>query len=214
MSAEPPDLHARIADALSRLAALARAREQHEAMASGLSPLQARALVVLGRPGAVPLRVGDVAERAMVSYGTISAAITSLEEKGFVEKHVDPDEHRAVLVRLTRRGRSIARRADGWGAELFEAVVGELELPEASALLGVLLKLIAAFERRGDVALARLCLTCRHFQAGGGDAEQPHFCRLLERAIGGPDLRVDCPEHEPAAATDAARAWRALDPLA
>ncbi len=191
---DQPPLHDKIAQALERLSALARAREQQAALAETLSPLQARALVVLARRGS--LRVGEVARELMVTDGTVSAALSTLEQKGLVTKFQDPDEHRATRIDLTRRGRAAAHRASGWAPETLLPAVTELPAEESGALLATLLKLILSLERSGAIAAARMCVSCRHFVPGGGDRARPHFCRLLGTAIGATDLRVDCAEHE------------------
>jgi len=189
-------LHIRIADALARLGSLSRWHENQEALAEHLSPLQARALVLVQRRRGI--RVGALAKELLVTYGTLSAAVSSLEEKGLIAKYVDPDEHRAVNLEVTRKGAAMARRAEAWAGELLAPPVDDLAPDEAAALLASLLKLIRAFERRGTIAAARMCLSCRYFVPHGGRGARPHFCRLLEEPIGEADLRVDCPEHEPA----------------
>jgi len=215
MSAERPEqpeqLHTRIADALARLGSLARQREQTESTAETVSPLQARALVLLMRRG--DLRVGEVAKELMVTYGTVSVALTTLEEKDLVRKFQDPDEHRAVRIELTRSGKAMARRAAGWTAEALEPAIAALRKDESAALLGTLLKLILSLEREGVIGQARMCVSCVHFVPNGGNRTRPHFCRLLDAAIGSAELRVDCAEHERAPATQLAAAARELRPL-
>lgn len=184
----------RIADALLRLATLLRAADQARSAADTLSPLQARALAALLRRG--EFRVGAIAEELMVTPGTMSVALTALEQKGLVTRGRDPHEHRARTVTLTRKGRSLARRATGWAPAVLEPGLRALPRAEAETLLTTLLKLILGLERAGVIARSRICVTCRHFEPHGGDAERPHYCRLLRAPIAGPDLRVDCPDHE------------------
>lgn len=187
----------RIADAILRIATLTRAQETLQGQTEGLSPLQARALVAPRRRR--ELRVGALAKELCVTTGTLSAAVTTLEAKGLIIKRADPVEHRAVKLALTRRGAAAARRAEGWAGALLAEPVGELPAETSADLLAGLLELLRAFERRGAIAATRMCLTCRHFERDGGQGERPHYCHLLEAAIGAADLRVDCPEHEPGA---------------
>lgn len=189
-------LHTRIADGLARLGALARFHENQKSQAEGLSPLQARALVVLQRRRGI--RLGDLARELLVTYGTLSPAVSSLEEKALVTKYVDPEEHRAVNLELTRKGAAAARRVEGWASELLAPPVADLDADEAATLLASLLKLIRAFERRGTITAARMCFTCRYFDPKGGKGARPYFCNLLEEPIGEANLRIDCSEHEPA----------------
>ena len=199
-------IQARLADALARLALLSRSGEQRAADSEALSSLQARVLAVLERrPG---LRVGELAEELLVSYGTVSAAISTLEEKGLVAKYVDPDEHRAVIVEATRRGSAAAKRALAAAGELLAPAVEELPDDEAAVLLASLIKLLRALERRGAISPARMCVSCRWFEPGGGDGAKPHYCHLLEAAIGRGELRVHCTDHERAAPEREEELWR------
>ena len=189
-------LHTRIADALARLGALTRHHENQQSQAEGLSPLQARALVILRRRARI--RLGELAKELLVTEGTLSSAVSSLEEKGLVIKRADPDEHRAVNLELTRKGSAAARRAEGRAGEQVAPAVADLSDEEAAGLFALLLKLIRAFERRGAIAAARMCFTCRYFDPQGGSGARPYYCNLLEEPIGERDLRVECPDHEPA----------------
>ena len=201
-------LHSRIADALARLGSLARSKEQSESTSETLSPLQSRALVVLHRLG--DLRVGQIAKELMVTYGTVSVALTALEQKSLVNKFQDPDEHRAVRLELTRSGRRIAQKAAGWTAEALQPAIAALRPNESATLLATLLKLILSLEREGVIGEARMCISCKYFVADGGSKQRPHFCNLLDVAIGEHDLRVDCPEHERAPESRLAANARAL----
>lgn len=207
-----PPIHARIADALARLGALARAQEQAGSTGEDLSPLQSRALVALLRR--TSLRVGELAEELLVTYGTVSVALSTLDDKGLVTKFRDPDEHRAVRVELTRRGRGLAKRASEWTATGLRPGLDELDARETGPLLATLLKLILALERQGVIAAARMCVSCEHFVPDGGRGDRPHYCRLLDQPIGAADLRVDCPEHERAADDRLADVARSFDSTA
>ncbi len=191
-------VHTRIADALARVGSLVRYQENQRTLAEGLSPLQARALIVIRRRKGI--RVGALAKELLVTYGTLSAAVSSLEEKALVTKYVDPEEHRAVNLELTRKGAALARRAEGWAGELLAAPVADMGQDETGTLLASLLELIRAFERQGAIAEARMCFTCRYFDPEGGRGARPHYCNLLEEPIGNADLQIDCPDHEPASA--------------
>src|SRR5690606_31978145 len=139
---------------------------------------------------------GAGAEELMVTSGTVSVALSALEQKRLVVRTRDPKEHRAAVVGLTRKGRAVARRASRWALDVLAPGLRALPAAEAEALLATLLRMILALERAGVIARSRICVTCRHFVPNGGDAQRPHWCRLLAAPIGGPDLRTDCPEHE------------------
>lgn len=56
-------------------------------------------------------RMGVLAERCTLSFSRLSRVIAEIEASGYVERHADPDDGRAVLVRLTDAGRQLTERA-------------------------------------------------------------------------------------------------------
>jgi len=203
------DLHHRIAAGLSRVGLVLRHRTQAVAGAHGLTPLQAQALGVL-RGRAAGLRVGELARELAVTDATTSDAVSALAGKKLVHKAGDPDEHRAVRLVLTAAGRRVAEETSVWPDFLRESVA-TLPSGEAVAFLRVLIGLIRDLERRGDIPLTRMCVSCRFF---GPDrhpgAARPHHCDFIDAPIGGVDVRIDCLDFEAAPAVDRERGWAAL----
>lgn len=56
-------------------------------------------------------RMGVLAERCTLSFSRLSRVIAEIEASGYVERQADPDDGRAVLVRLTDAGRQLTERA-------------------------------------------------------------------------------------------------------
>ncbi|OUC94586.1 MarR family transcriptional regulator [Streptosporangium minutum] len=59
--------------------------------------------------GGGPMRLTDLAKTEQVSQPGITQLVTRLERDGLVERHPDPSDGRAVLVRITEAGRRIGR---------------------------------------------------------------------------------------------------------
>lgn len=74
---------------------------------TGLSGPQLWALTVLDREPALSL--GELAERLFAHPSTVSGIVDRLEERGAVSRERDPADGRGVLLRLTPRGRRLAR---------------------------------------------------------------------------------------------------------
>lgn len=197
-AAQPDSLQRRIADALARIQVVTSAAGRKSSGEEGMSPLQSLLLRTLSSRGG--MRIGGLASALRVTAGTVSVAVDAMEDKGHVRRGPDPDEHRAVLVSLTPRGkRAASRLGDSAGARL-TAVVDAVGDERAGEILESLLTVIDAAEREGLIDPTRMCIACRHFapwQARGEDGARPHRCGLLERDIGPVDLRVDCPEFDP-----------------
>lgn len=184
------DLHRRLATALERVSTALRGDVNAAAREEGLSALQLRALQELvQRPDR---RLGELARVLHVTPGTLSAAVTTLEEKGLALKAADPEEHRAVLLKPSRAGRALVKRARTWPDESLVPATDALGERETGEVLEGLLRLIQALEASGVLRETRMCLHCEHFQAWAGSGDRPHRCGLLESSIGGGELQVDC----------------------
>lgn len=95
------------------------------------------------------LRLGDLSRRMMVTNGNITGLIDRLVEEGLVVREADPDDRRAITVRLTRAGstmfRMMASAHEAWIHELFgglrpkalERLLDDLQGLKLSAMAGL-----------------------------------------------------------------------------
>lgn len=82
--------------------------ERAEVSCCGLTVAQSATLNTLLSAG--PLRLGALGRRLGITASTLTRNIDRLEEAGLVEREVDPEDARAMRVRLTRSGRAAAGR--------------------------------------------------------------------------------------------------------
>ncbi|MGE3618832.1 MAG: MarR family winged helix-turn-helix transcriptional regulator [Acidimicrobiia bacterium] len=194
MSADrPADLAGKVAAALDRLAHARRAERQAVATRHGLTPLQADLLAVLrGGPPPEPL-VGALAAEVGVTQPTVTDSLRALEGKGLVRRRPDPRDGRRATVELTVAGTHLAAELADTPDAVVEAVRG-LDRAQQEAALEALLALIARLVDVGAITVARTCATCRFHRFERG----VHRCTLLDVELPPAELRVDCPEHQPA----------------
>jgi DNA-binding MarR family transcriptional regulator len=81
-----------------------------ELNAAGFGDLRVPHMAVLQFPGPDRVRPGVLAERAGMSKQAMNQLLRSLEKLGYVARSDAPDEGRARIVRLTRRGRAAYAR--------------------------------------------------------------------------------------------------------
>ena len=113
--------------------ALARARWTFEAQFDarirrrGFTDFRASDVEVIARaPLAEGTRLTDLAARAPVSKQALGKLVASLERRGYVERHPDPEDGRAQRIVLSARGRAFLEAA--------RDVVGEVEAEWADVL--------------------------------------------------------------------------------
>jgi DNA-binding MarR family transcriptional regulator len=79
---------------------------------------------VLERTGALaPVRLSDLAQELGVDSSTVSRQVQALEQKGLVEREPDPDDGRAILLRLTRKGRAVRSKMQAAWQETIAGVL-------------------------------------------------------------------------------------------
>jgi DNA-binding MarR family transcriptional regulator len=195
---------------LAKLGLVLRHHAWQERERSGLTPTQAQILALLRARGE-PLTVGDLAAGLGVRSATISDSLSTLVAKGHAVKGPSPRHPRAVAVRLTARGRRAAERAAAW-PDVFLAAVDVLEPAEQGVLLRALSKMIRELQERGEIPVARMCGSCCFFRPDAhDDALRPHHCAFVDAPFGDRELRLDCADHQPLPAAEAAALWAAFD---
>src|SRR5215510_13542592 len=74
--------------------------------AAGFDDLRLPHMAVFQFPGPDGVRPGVLAERAGMSKQAMNQLLRSLEALGYIARSSPPDEGRATIVRLTKRGRA------------------------------------------------------------------------------------------------------------
>jgi DNA-binding MarR family transcriptional regulator len=184
---------AKLLGALDRAGHALDAELRRRARAEGVTPTQARVLLRLSAEPVERRRVGALAAEFDVRQPTVSDAVATLERKGLVIRRQDRRDARVVQLELTARGRRRAERLGGWDVRV-RASLAVLAQDRKEAVLPLLLDLLADLNEEGIIAEARMCTTCRFYRRR---SRARPYCDLLEVPLEPPDLRVDCPEHQP-----------------
>jgi DNA-binding MarR family transcriptional regulator len=166
----------------------------------GLTPVQAQILLYLRNHREHLCRVGQIAREFGLTTATVSDSVSALEAKGLLRREPWSGDARVATLALTDAGVAAAAELDGWATPLREAVAGLAPAQQEKALL-FLIHLIERLQQRGVITVARMCTTCRFFRRNlRRPTHAPYYCALIDRPLAVADLRVDCPEHEPAIA--------------
>ena len=165
---------------------------------AGLSPLQARVVLFLDGQGGSNRRAGRIARSLGVSAPTMTDALAALEAKALVARAAFGEDGRAWQLSLSREGRRMARSLTGW-ADPARKALSRVPAKQRGDPFSFLTAWIGELLADGIVGVARMCVSCRHFERDAHPGtRKPHHCRLLDVALDPRSLRVDCPEHEAA----------------
>ena len=113
---------------------------EKECESTGLTPSQYRILSMID---AAPQRAGRLAERAAVTPPAVSAALDALEDRGLVARERDPQDRRAVALRLTGEGAAALQASERSMARMLDQLVAA---PDRASLMAELLAIGAAME--------------------------------------------------------------------
>lgn len=103
----------------------------------GLSPAARQALGALDGEGA-PLSPGEVAERLLLTPGSVTSLLDTLERRGLVRRSPDPEDRRRVLVSITEAGRRLVDQFVPEAVALQTAVMGALSEQDRARLVRLL----------------------------------------------------------------------------
>ena len=183
----------KIVAALERLSEAFRVLLWNEAKELNLSPIQIQILIFIQHHPSARCKVSHLATEFNMTKPTISDAVRVLEQKGYVQKKIEPDDTRSYLLLLTESGEAIARRTASFGAS-FVGSLSQLSDDQKMVLLESLMEMIHRLQKAGIVSLQRMCFSCRFFE------KRPtgFYCKMLAKPLEKQDLRVDCLEFEAA----------------
>jgi DNA-binding MarR family transcriptional regulator len=143
-------------------------------------------------------RVSQLAREFDLTQATVSDAVASLETKKLIQREQWPEDRRVLTLRLTPDGEKRATTLSHWADPVIEHLE-RFSSEEKETVIRFLIGLIGSLQRSGLITVARMCVTCKFFRQDVHPGEpSPHHCGLLNVPLGAADLRVDCPEHEPA----------------
>ena len=199
---------ATVATGLAKIGLVARHHAWQERRGTSLSPTQGQILAVLR--AREPLTVGELARALGVSSPTVSDSLAALVRKGLARKQPSPRHPRAVAAGLTEAGRGAAERSAAWPDVLLGAV-DSLEPAEQAVFLRALTKMIRELQEQGQIPVQRMCGSCHFFRPHvHDDGERPHHCAFVDAPFGDRELRLECVDHQPLPAPEAAAVWRAF----
>jgi Transcriptional regulators len=142
----------KIDTALSLWVKLARAHDTFAKMTDedirsyGLTTPQFGVLECLGHLG--PMTLGELCRKQLVSGGNMTVVVDNLEKEGLVGRVPSKDDRRAILVRLTAKGKKLFDEIFVKHAKCVSALAGVLTEKEQGDLAFLLKKLGTSLGKR------------------------------------------------------------------
>lgn len=205
-------LQQRIAIGLNKIGLALKSHSWQDAGQHGLTPTQGQILGLLGSKGKSGMRLSAIANELGVTAATASDAVTTLVEKGLVQKSKAIDDGRAIAISLTTQGHTVAAQVADWPDFLLDAV-SELSEIEQEILLRGLIKIIRKMQEQRQISVARMCVNCQFFLPNVySDSDRPHHCNFVDAPFGDRELQLDCPDQIAADVKTAQQNWNLFSP--
>jgi len=202
-----PPITIHLAAGLEKIGLAMKSRTWRREGRAGVGPLQRQVLTLLRAKPNKSAQVSAIAEELVVRLPTASEVVATLERKRLVKRRRSMRDARIVTVELTARGARACTPAVDMPNHI-AAATGALSSAEQIVFLKGLMKVIRTLQERGEITVARMCISCRYFRPNQyDDAAQPHHCDYLDTPFGDQALRLECAEYEPAAVSQARESW-------
>lgn len=151
LRADAQALHA----ALTELVRVYQFRDRDRICCHDISVSQCYALDAVVKDG--PLSLNEVAARLFLDKSTASRIVDALERKGYVERHPNPEDRRALHLEPTLRGRELHRTIEGEIVDQEQRLLTPFEPEVRQAMIGLLGKLARAAASRIDTSGGGCC---------------------------------------------------------
>jgi DNA-binding MarR family transcriptional regulator len=183
----------KIIAALERLSEAFRVLLWKKAKVLGISPIQIQILIFIQFHSNEKCRVSHLAREFCLTKPTVSEAVKSLQQKGFIERQTEPADHRSHTLHLTEAGKTAVARTANFANPMLGSMVN-VPSTEKGILLAQLLGVLGQLQQAGIISMQRMCLSCRFYQRNNDG----HFCQFLSQFLKNQELRLDCTEFKAA----------------
>ncbi len=190
----------KITDSLERISSAIDVFMEERTDELGLNRTQGNVLLFLHHHPEQTGKTSQMAQEMRRTKATISDAVDTLVERGYIERSLSEEDRRVMNLELTEEGCEAAETLAGW-PDVLERYMVDFSPEEKQTVLQFLMSLIEGSLKEGAIPTARMCLTCRFFNEEPEGTDSPYYCDLLEMPLDPETLRVDCDEQEPAVGT-------------
>jgi DNA-binding MarR family transcriptional regulator len=154
-----PDLDCSPMQVIGRLSRASRLLERaikEELATQGVEPWEFDVLATLLRSGPPHvLNAGALSTAAMVSSAALTNRIDQLVERGLVDRVVDPDHRRRVLISLTAAGLTLVNQLIEQHVANERRLLAELPASDRDVLAALLRRLLVSLGDRADSSTER-----------------------------------------------------------
>jgi DNA-binding MarR family transcriptional regulator len=185
------DVSCKVVHALERISESFRVMLWNEGKDVNISPIQVQMLTYIAHFQTSECTVTAMSVYFNMTKATISDALKTLELKELVKRKVNPNDTRSYQIQLTRTGKSMAKKVEGFAQPMLN-VVREIPVDKQAHLLFNSMTVMQGLTDAGILNEQRMCLNCNHYEV----KSKIHLCRAKKQKMQTADLLLECAEFE------------------
>jgi len=186
------NIEEKIAYGMEKLAGVNRVLLWEVAKQEKLSPIQIQFLTFINSHPEGFCTVSNLAKEFDLREATVSEAIKSLQNKGFISKERKKEDRRIFILRLTESGKKLSNKVSVWSDALVEQI-GQFPPDKKEKILLYLMELLKSLRKAGIISVAKMCMTCTNFEKEIHPGSiKPHHCKLTDSPLANAELTIDC----------------------
>lgn len=177
---------------LERLSDVFKSLIWRQAKRHQISPIQIQILLFVSSHDIVLSNVTHLSKEFNVTKPTISDAVKSLYNKGFLEKEYSNSDSRSYSLMLTPEGKTLVSEISTYNKPVKNVLSG-FPKEQQEVFFGMMTQLIFDMKKADVIQVQRTCFGCRFYSK----QSNIQHCSLLEKELQTRDIRLDCAEFEP-----------------
>lgn len=182
-------LEAKLTTGFVNIAVALRAMLWQECLAANISPIQGQILIFCMNHPPQLCRIGSLAREFCLTKPTISDAVKTLERKGLLTKHNDPEDLRSFDLVLTKAGEIIAKQVAGF-PDLLQQLLEDVPETRKAQLELLLNQLTVQLKELGILSGQRSCVSCQH--SIKHRSKKSYYCALYQLKMGVAEVKLNC----------------------
>lgn len=186
-------LETKLATGFVNIAVALRAMLWQECLAANISPIQGQILIFCQNHSPQLCRIGSLAREFSLTKPTISDAVKTLERKGLLTKHNDPEDLRSFDLILTEAGKEIAQQVAKF-PDLLQTLLEEVPETRKAQLDLLLTQLTVQLKELGVLSGQRSCVACQH--SIKQRSKKTYYCALYQSKMARAEIKLNCADFQ------------------
>ncbi|MDX2068204.1 MAG: MarR family winged helix-turn-helix transcriptional regulator [Haliscomenobacter sp.] len=186
-------LEAKLTTGFVNIAVALRAMLWQECLAVNISPIQGQILIFCQNHPPQLCRIGSLAKEFSLTKPTISDAVKTLERKGLLTKHNDPEDLRSFNLILTETGKETALQVAKF-PDMLQHLLERVPDTRKAQLDLLLSQLTVQLKELGILSGQRSCVSCQH--SIKHRTKKNYYCSFYQIKMGQAEVKLNCADFQ------------------